>query len=142
MFAMNMIAHHQQAIEMSDTLLAKSDVDERVAALAERIRTAQQPEIERMTIMLEGWGVELSGDPSGSQHDMGGGDGGMMSEDDMARLEATAGPQASRLFLEQMIIHHEGAVEMAEAEIVDGLNPAALAFAERIASDQSSEIAE
>ncbi|MGC5077783.1 DUF305 domain-containing protein [Agrococcus sp. DT81.2] len=142
MFAMNMVAHHQQAIEMSDMLLAKSDVDERVAALAERIRTAQQPEIEEMTAMLEGWGIELSDDASGSHHDVGGGDGGMMSEDDMAALEAESGPEASSLFLEQMIVHHEGAVEMAEAEIDSGIDSDALALAERITSDQASEIAE
>ncbi|WP_404311187.1 DUF305 domain-containing protein [Agrococcus terreus] len=142
MFAMNMIAHHQQAIEMSDTLLAKSGVDDRVTELAERIRAAQQPEIEQMTAMLEGWGVEMSDDASGTHHDMGGGDGGMMSESDMALLEEAPGSEASRLFVEQMIMHHDGAVEMAEAEVDAGQNAYAVELAERIISDQSSEIAE
>ena len=142
MFAMNMIAHHRQAIDMSDVLLAKSGVDDRVADLAERIRAAQQPEIEQMTTMLEGWGIGMSDDASGTDHDMGGGEGGMMSESDMELLEAAPGPEASRLFVEQMIMHHEGAVEMAEAEVGAGENADAVELAERIISDQSTEIAE
>ena len=140
MFATNMIAHHEQAIEMSDTLLAKSDVDERVADLAERIRAAQQPEIERMNAMLEAWG-ETPGDMEGMDHGSGTG-GGMMSESDMELLEEAPGAEASRLFVEQMIVHHDGAVEMAEAEVDAGENADAVELAERIISDQSSEIAE
>lgn len=142
MFAMNMIAHHQQAIDMSDVLLAKSGVDDRVAALAERILAAQESEIDQMTTMLEGWGIEMSDDAAGTDHDMGGGDGGMMPESDMELLEATPGPEASRLFVEQMIMHHESAVEMAQAQIGAGENADAIELAERIVSDQSSEIAE
>ena len=142
MFAMNMIAHHRQAIDMSDVLLAKSGVDDRVAALAERILAAQESEIDQMTTMLEGWGIEMSDDAAGTDHDMGGGDGGMMPESDMELLEATPGPEASRLFVEQMIMHHESAVEMAQAQIGAGENADAIELAERIVSDQSSEIAE
>lgn len=39
MFVTMMIPHHEQAIEMSDTLLAKTGVDDRVTALAEQIKT-------------------------------------------------------------------------------------------------------
>ena len=46
MFAMMMIPHHEQAVEMSDMILAKSDVDQRVLDLAQQIKDAQQPEIE------------------------------------------------------------------------------------------------
>ena len=51
MFASMMIEHHTQAIEMSDTLLSKDGIDERVTALAEQIKAAQEPEIATM----EGW---------------------------------------------------------------------------------------
>ncbi len=64
----------------------------------------------------------------------------MMSEEDMAALESAEGREASRLFLEQMIEHHQGAIEMAEAEIEGGQNPDAVALAEKIASDQQAEI--
>jgi uncharacterized protein (DUF305 family) len=66
----------------------------------------------------------------------------MMSDDDLAALEDAAGPEASRLFLEQMIAHHEGAVAMAEAEVADGENADAVALAQDIVDAQTAEIAE
>ena len=48
---------------------------------------------------------------------MGDGGLGMMSEADMAALQNASGPEAGRLFLEQMIEHHEGAITMAQQEI-------------------------
>lgn len=136
MFASMMIVHHEQAVEMSDIVLAKESVDPRVADLAERITAAQGPEIEQLQGWLEEWGAE-PGDPGAMDH----GDG-MMSDDDLAALEAAAGPEASRLFLEQMIVHHEGAVEMAEAQIADGENADAVALAQDIVDAQTAEIAE
>jgi len=134
-FAMEMVMHHQQAIEMSDTLLAKDGVHSDVVALAERIKAAQGPEIETMNQWLEDWGQDT---------DMGGMDhgGGMMSEEDMAALEEADGETASSLFLEQMIMHHQGAIDMAEAQIDNGQNPDAVALAQKIVEDQAAEIAE
>ena len=45
MFAMMMIPHHQQAVEMSDMVLAKSGVDQRVRELAQQIKDAQAPDL-------------------------------------------------------------------------------------------------
>ena len=134
-FAMNMIAHHQQAVEMSDVLLGKEGGDPEVAELAERIKAAQQPEIDTMKQWLTEWGEDP--EMGGMDH----GDG-MMSADDMTALEEADGPAASRLFLEQMIVHHEGAVEMAEQELADGEDPDALELAQKVIDDQTAEIAE
>ena len=67
--------------------------------------------------------------------------GGMMSEEDMTALEDASGPAASSLFLEQMIVHHEGALAMARVELDDGESRDALALAEKIVSTQTAEIA-
>ena len=138
MFAQMMIPHHEQAIEMSDTLLAKSDIDPEVTALAEQIKAAQQPEIEQMEEWLDAWGADMPGmdDMDGMHH----GDG-MMSEDDMEALEAATGTEAARLFLEQMIEHHEGAIDMAQDEVDDGQNADAVALADDIIASQTEEIA-
>ena len=56
MFAAMMVPHHAQAVEMSDLLLAKPDVDPTVADLATRIKSAQAPEIAQMNGWLAGWG--------------------------------------------------------------------------------------
>ncbi|MFS2280618.1 DUF305 domain-containing protein [Microbacterium sp. OR21] len=132
-FAMGMAMHHEQAIEMSDMLLSKDGVDPDVAALAEEIKAAQAPEIETMNQWLESWGQ----DPEMEGMDHG---GGMMSEEDMTALEEADGGPASTLFLEQMIVHHEGAIDMAQTQLEDGQNPDALALAKKIIDDQAAEI--
>lgn len=135
MFASMMKEHHAQAIEMSDVLLSKDGVDERVVALAEEIKAAQEPEIQKMDQWLEDWDADM-GNMGGMDH----GDG-MMSEDDMQALEGATGPDAGALFLEQMIQHHEGAVDMAQEEADNGQNSDAVALAETIIDAQTEEIA-
>lgn len=68
--------------------------------------------------------------------------GGMMSEADMAKLRAAKGAEFDRMWLTMMIGHHEGAVEMANAEIRDGADADAKALANRIIGAQQAEIAE
>lgn len=134
MFVTMMIPHHEQAIEMSDTLLAKTGVDDRVTALAEQIKTAQGPEIETMKGWLSDWGVSMSEGMSGMDH------GGMMSESDMQELADAEGADAARLYLEQMIEHHEGAVDMAQDEIDDGQDSEVVDLARAIVESQTAEI--
>ena len=149
-FAQGMIPHHQQAVEMSDMLLAKDGVDPRVVSLAEKIKAAQAPEIETMRGWLREWGVAgappmTSGMPG---HDMSG-DGdmpgmrgdGMMSPADMTALQNAQGMEASRLFITQMIEHHKGAISMAQTEIDSGEYAPAIEMARQIASSQQEEIA-
>lgn len=138
MFVTMMIPHHEQAVEMSDVLLAKPDADPRVRELAEQIRAAQTPEIELMLGWVQEWGVPYE---SGDAHGMGGGmGGGMMSEQDMEALEEASGTDASRIFLEQMIVHHEGAVEMARMQLENGQHPELLELAQQMIDGQSAEI--
>lgn len=135
-FTAGMIPHHEQAIEMSDIVLGKDGIDPRVGELAERIKAAQGPEIDRLQGWLRDWGAEHAG--HGGDH-AGHGDG-MMTEEDLAALRDASGADASRLFLEQMIAHHEGAVQMAETQIAEGGNADAIALAREIASAQTAEI--
>ena len=65
---------------------------------------------------------------------------GMMSGDDMTALQNAQGAQASKLFLTQMIAHHEGAVTMAQSEIKDGQYAAAKELARSIVTSQQKEI--
>jgi uncharacterized protein (DUF305 family) len=65
-----------------------------------------------------------------------------MSEQDMQALMNATGAEFERLFLEQMMVHHEGALQMAETEITDGQNADAIALAKSIRDSQTAEIAE
>jgi uncharacterized protein (DUF305 family) len=165
-FAQHMIPHHQQAVEMSDMVLGKQGIDPRVTELANQIKAAQGPEIEKMQEWLTQWGSPQMPMPSGMPDhgnmpmpsgDMPGqgsmpttsgmpsmsgmpGMSGMMSEQDMAALQNAQGVEASKLFLTQMITHHEGAITMAQTEIKDGQYPAAVELARAIVAAQQKEI--
>lgn len=142
MFVTMMIPHHQQAIDMADILLAKDGADPRVVELAEQIKAAQGPEIDKMLGWLEAWGVDYDPDSMGGMdHGSIGGDDSMMSEEDMTLLEDADAAEASRLFLEQMIVHHEGAVDMAQTSLDDAQNPDVLDLAQQVIDDQTAEIA-
>lgn len=177
-FVHMMIPHHQQAIEMSDIVLAKQGVDPRVMDLAKQVKAAQGPEIEKLQGWLNQWGMPgmpgmsdmpgmnhggMNGSgagstspttttmpmpggsmmPSGSMMpgmgDMPGMDG-MMSPADMDALKNANGIEASKLYLTQMIEHHEGALTMAQAEIKSGQFPDAVALAKSILASQQKEI--
>ena len=152
-FAQGMIPHHQQAVEMSDMLLGKQGIDPKVVTLANQIKAAQGPEIEKMQGWLTDWGVPTTASPEMSNmpgmpnmsgmpgHDMSGmGGGGMMSQQDMAALQNAQGAEASRLFLTQMIEHHKGAITMARTEVDGGQFPAATEMARSIITSQQQEL--
>lgn len=141
-FAQGMIPHHAQAIEMADMAIAQSDSAE-VTDLAERIHAAQDPEIEQLTTWLEDWGQDVPDREMSMDHDMGDMSmDGMMTQDQMGEMAAATGAEFDRMFLEMMIVHHEGAVSMAEDEVANGKYEPAIEMAQSIIDGQSAEIDE
>ncbi|TLM84676.1 DUF305 domain-containing protein [Pseudarthrobacter sp. NamE5] len=137
MFSQMMIPHHAQAVEMSDLVLAKQDMPAEVTALATKIKDAQAPEIELMSGWLEEWNVPtMKSDHSG--HGM----AGMVDPQGMEKLKEAQGTEAVRLFLEHMIGHHEGAVDMAQQEIGAGKHPESIQLARDVVAAQEAEIAQ
>ena len=104
MFASMMIPHHSQAVTMSELALANSTNPE-ITSLATAIRDAQAPEIKQMQSWLDQ--SDYSGTHAGHM-DM----GGMLSDEELTELSTAKGSSFDRLFLEGMIAHHEGAIEM------------------------------
>ena len=144
MFAQMMMPHHEQAIEMSDIILAKDGVPAEVTTLAEEIKAAQGPEIAQLTEWLEQWGEPvMPADEHGGHggHDMSEMEG-MLSEEELKELSDAPGPEAATLFLEQMIAHHEGAVAMADDEVANGSYQPAIDMAQTIIETQQAEIDE
>jgi len=145
-FAADMIQHHAQALAMVDLTMGR-ELDPEVAQLAEEIRLAQSPEIETMTGWLTDWGKPIPETVRDHTNAHGGGHGGMdqdmpgmMSEEEMAELEAAQGEDFQRMWLEMMIEHHEGAIEMSETEQEDGHFGPAVDLAEQIVTSQQDEI--
>ncbi len=58
----------------------------------------------------------------------------------LAALESASGPEASTLFLELMIEHHQGAITMAEDVIANGQSAQVRDLAEQIITSQTAEI--
>ncbi len=136
MFARMMLPHHQQAVDMSDMILAKENIDMRVTDIAQIIKDEQEPEIQQLEGWLEDW------DASAEMGGMDEGMSGMMSDGEMDDLESATGADAGRLFLEQMTEHHNGAVEMAQTELDEGEYPDAVELAQTIIDAQQAEIDE
>ena len=138
MFAQMMIPHHEQAVVMSELAATRASSPE-IQALAAEIQAAQQPEIDQMKAWLTEWGIPvMSGMDAMSEHG-GHGMSGMLTEDQLAELEAANGPEFDKLFAEYMILHHEGAIDMAE-DVVDSKDPRVAALAQAIIQTQQVEI--
>jgi uncharacterized protein (DUF305 family) len=140
MFAQMMIPHHQQAVEMSILAETRASSPE-IKALAAEIKQAQQPEIDLMTVWLNEWDAPvLTGDDAMGAHS-GHGMAGMLTDEQLAALANSSGPEFDTLFAEYMIEHHEGAIDMAQA-VADSSDARVAELAQGIIETQRAEIAE
>jgi uncharacterized protein (DUF305 family) len=131
MFAQMMIPHHSQAVTMSELALANSTNPE-ILSLATAIRDAQAPEIKQMQDWLDQ--SDYSGTHAGHM-DM----GGMLTDEEIAELSSAKGESFDRLFLEGMIAHHEGAIDMISM-IKNSTNSEVKKLYADILTSQSAEI--
>lgn len=156
-FATQMIPHHAQAVQMANMTMGRP-VDPPVRRLAENIRAAQTPEVQQMVQWLTGWGEDIPETPidhvNAGHGDDATGDGGMdgmdefddmpgmMSVRQMKELEEAKDGEFQDMWLEMMIDHHQGAIEMAQEEQQRGTYRDAVKLAEGIETSQQEEIAE
>ena len=133
MFLQMMIPHHEQAVTIS--ALAESQTQNAaILDIAKRISEAQQPEIDQMKKLLTDAAL-----PTLMDHDMG--MNGMIPQSDLDKLKQVQDAEFDKLFLADMILHHEGAVKMTSS-VLDSSNPDIKQLAENITKIQTSEIAE
>jgi uncharacterized protein (DUF305 family) len=139
-FASAMIPHHEQALQMA-SLAPERAANADVKALAARIEQAQAAEIDTMSRWLSDWGNRgATMPPHGIGHEAHG--PGMADEQQLAQLEDAKGAEFDRLFLNLMIAHHEGAIDMAQQEIDNGRHEEARRLSQTIKDAQAREIAE
>ncbi|NTY61401.1 DUF305 domain-containing protein [Mycolicibacterium sphagni] len=135
-FAQMMIPHHQQAVELA-ALAPAHTTNQAVLKLASTISAEQQPEINAMTALLLQWDADPGmGDHGGH----GAGMAGMVDDATMARLKSLNGPEFDTLWLQAMIGHHRGAIDMAKAEIANGQSVDMTAMAKTMVTAQQAEI--
>jgi uncharacterized protein (DUF305 family) len=132
-FLHNMIHHHARGITMSQ-LARNQATSPQVKALAARIEADQGPEIQQMRDLLTAWGAPAPFTPGGRGPMGGRGNGpmpGMMG-----------GVGFDQMFLQRMIVHHQGTIDMSQTELAQGINPAARNLAQQIINTQQAEINE
>jgi uncharacterized protein (DUF305 family) len=147
-FMSGMIPHHAQAVIMAGwapTHAARQDV----AILCERIVVGQRDEILTMQNWLRDRGLPVPDATStkmkmnmdGMEHDML--MPGMLTDEEMAALDRARGPEFDRLFLEGMIRHHQGAIDMVDKLFKSyggGQEELVFKFASDVYADQGIEI--
>jgi uncharacterized protein (DUF305 family) len=136
-FATDMIPHHQQAVELS-AMVPDRSTNAELIALAQQVSAEQQPEINVMKVFLVQWNENP--DTSSGHEGHGNTMAGMVDEATMTKLKSLTGAEFDKLWLESMISHHQGAIEMAKAEIANGDNVDAKALAKNIVTTQEAEI--
>jgi uncharacterized protein (DUF305 family) len=144
MWTQMMIPHHQQAVEMAALAQGRTDNAE-LLELASQIQAAQDPEIEQMTSWLTAWGEPTMMNEGMDHSSMGtmgqmGDMGGMMTAEDMARLENSTGAEFDRAWLEMMIAHHQGAIDSSQQIQANGRSEQVDELAGKIISGQQAEI--
>ncbi|HYI43526.1 MAG TPA: DUF305 domain-containing protein [Sphingomicrobium sp.] len=147
-FMQDMIHHHHQAVMMSSLVKDRTN-RQAVVDAARRIDASQEDEIKFMQGWLRDRGQAALDPAAHAGHAMPAAHGahasmpGMATPQQMAALAAAKGPQFDRLFLERMIAHHAGAVEMAR-DLLDtsgaAYDPTLYEFANEVINEQEAEI--
>lgn len=153
-FSRDMSAHHAQAVDMAERIRTRT-ADPRLRNLATDIVLTQQAQIGRMQGWLELWGEPFtSTDPSMSWTDSGTTTGmdhdtdagvmaampGMAGPADLAAIDSLDPADAEVRFLELMVEHHRGGVQMAEMVLSTDPTEAVANLAESIVVGQNAEI--
>lgn len=139
-FMQAMIVHHRQAVVMAALVGERTNRAE-IVAVAGRIDAGQADEIAFMEKWLADHGESAA--MTGMGHADHSGMKGMASADQMARLATLRGANFDRLFLELMIAHHEGAVDMVDTLLKlsgTAYDPVMAEFTDEVKNDQNAEI--
>lgn len=140
-FVADMVPHHEGAVVMAEVAQQRAENPE-LRALANEIIVAQEKEISEMEAIREDL-PEADGDTEhsmGKDHmgHMGMNAGGMGMDMDPAELADVRFFDIA--FIDMMIPHHEGAIEMADQLLDEGESPQLLAMAKAIIASQTAEI--
>ena len=132
-----MVPHHEQAIEMSDVLLASDVDDAQVRDLAQRIKDGQERENDQMRAWADEWGIDEDMDLH-SNHIA----NGMFNPDQLKEFRTLKGEELRTTFLEWMHYHHARVIAMTQGEIEGGAYAPLKDMAREMVDVQTAEMAE
>src|SRR5690625_3684713 len=136
-FVAMMTPHHQQAVDMSEIILAADGTTPATDDLAERIKIGQQEEIDLMVGWAQDW----------DQHELMAHHAphianGMITPEQMDQLKTLEGDQADTRFLQLMHFHHAGAIAMTQDQIDNGGYQPLIDLAQQMVDIQAAEMHE
>ena len=146
-FLVDMIAHHEQAVELSKIALSRPMPDG-VRSFALEVLSDQRYEIGLMESTLRTWGEPIADDDGvvmgWMDHEVPDAEmPGLASEAEIDALSEASTPEdVATHWLQLMTVHHEGGVHMAEAGVARVRDPFVRDLAQRIARNQRIEINE
>ena len=135
-FVAAMIVHHEQAVELAELAPGRVD-DAELAEMAERIALVQADEAEQMRTWLE---RRSTRDDAGKGHGHADDMAGAISRSTLDRAAELQGTAFDRLFIDAMVPHHRGAIDMAEERLAAPGDSAVTRWARAIATAQALEI--
>lgn len=141
-FLRDMVTHHAQAVDMAMAIRDRTS-DENLHLLATDIALTQSTGMGTMQGYLQIWDLPLTGEDkpmAWMDHPVDGLMPGMATPEQIAQLDTLPVAQAEVLFLQLMIRHHQGGVEMAEALLQRSDQPEVTLMASRIVDGQNAEI--
>lgn len=154
-FARDMGDHHQQAVDMAFIIRDKS-ADQPIHTLAFDIINTQATQRGMVMGWLEQWGLPqttsrpalawMNGGAGNNGHDMssmemvGGRMPGMASPEEIDKLRSLTGKEADILFMQLMIRHHTGGINMAKGLLERSSRQEVRTLAQTIVNGQQAEI--
>lgn len=162
-FSRDMQVHHLQGAELA-LIAHERSTDPEILAISRDILLTQQQQAGQMFGWLSAWGLQpAASEPSmtwmtrptlSAEQDEHSGMSmtddssvpsvmpGMATSEQIAELSAATGVDEDRLFLQLMIAHHKGALDMADALLARSRNAVAVDFANRLEVAQTAEISQ
>jgi uncharacterized protein (DUF305 family) len=160
-FARDMQTHHEQAVAMAMTVRDLTD-DPEIRLLAYDIATTQANQSGQLYGLLNEWHLpqappepsmtwmtratlageshEHTAGPTTAAHTPGGPMPGYATQEQLTELAGLRGTEAEKYFLQLMIAHHRGGLEMAEAILSRTTVPQVIAIANGVITSQTSDI--
>lgn len=141
-FMQGMISHHAQALEMTALLPSRTNRED-MRLLGQKIDVSQADEIKMMQVWLKDRGQIVTDLKTHHRRHDASLMPGMLTKDELARLEAVTDKEFDRFFLEFMIKHHEGALIMVQELFSSpgaGQETEIFSFASDVVADQRMEI--
>jgi uncharacterized protein (DUF305 family) len=135
LFIDSMVPHHAGAVDMAEVALENAEHEE-IMQLSREIVSTQQAEIKELkSIKKEEFGT--SDVPMSMNMDDMMNMGMMMNPEDLAKEDPF-----DKAFIDNMIPHHQSAIEMAQVALQNTSNPRITELAGNIVRDQRREIAQ